>query len=253
MTSAHAAGAFGPWQLFLLPALSDNYIYLLFHNDSGYVVVIDPGEKTPVDNWLFTHQATLHTVLLTHHHHDHIGAASALRRAYDCRIIGAVADRERLPALDHELEEGQIFFIEGQRFETLTIPGHTLGHVAYYLPEAGLLFCGDTLFSLGCGRLFEGTPEMMHASLSLLASLPDDTHVCCGHEYTLANARFALTIEPENAALRARYEHAIALRAQGLPTLPVPLAIEKAANPFLRTGDDIPRFASLRARKDLFQ
>ncbi len=246
------AGRYGAWHLFVLPALSDNYMYALRHAETGAVVLVDPGEMAPVVNWLGMQQCCLHTILLTHHHQDHIGAAAGLRDVYGCRILGSAQDRMRLPPLDYEAEVGECFFIEGERIAMLGVPGHTLGHVAYHLPDAGLLFSGDTLFSLGCGRLFEGTPEMMLESLEMLAALPDETMLCCGHEYTLANARFALAHDPENAALRARYEEAVALRARGLPTLPVPLHIEKAANPFLRTMGDVTRFAKLRALKDAF-
>ena len=247
----HAAGRYGAWELFLIPARTDNYIYAL-RKDAGELVLIDPGEKIPVDHFLRSKPSRLCATLLTHHHADHIGAAEAVRDSYGGELVGAVMDRHRLPPLDREVTDGEHFDLLGEPVEVMHIPGHTLGHVAYHLPEAGLLFCGDTLFSLGCGRLFEGSPAQMLASLERLASLPDDTAVCCGHEYTLANARFALTVEPQNSALKRRQEEAWQLREQGLPTLPSTLGSEKLCNPFLHSGGDVTSFAELRTRKDMF-
>jgi hydroxyacylglutathione hydrolase len=253
MTAFRAKDA-GPWEVWIIPALKDNYIYGLIHADTGHAVLVDPGENTHVISWLQSCKiVSLHTILLTHHHGDHTAATAALKAAYGGHVVGAAADAHRLPPLDRPVSEGERFTLSGEDVQVLAIPGHTLGHVAYYLPSADLLFCGDTLFSLGCGRLFEGTPAQMLASLQRLAALPDETWVCCGHEYTLDNARFALTVEPGNPDLIQRQQEAAALRAQGLPTLPARLGMEKRANPFLRTGGDVARFAELRAQKDAFR
>lgn len=247
-----------------LPALADNYIWLL-HDDSGQAIVADPGELAPVEAALRERALELRAVLLTHHHNDHIGAAAALRERHGASVFAPQDDR--IAVADHRVGDGDTFTLERPqvRFEVLEVPGHTRSHIAYV--GAGVLLCGDTLFSLGCGRLFEGTPAQMLASLERLAALPGDTLVCCGHEYTAANGRFARQVDPHNGELTARCEHIAAVRAQGQPSVPVPLASEQACNPFLRidsdalvqwgrrhaAGDRIARFAALRAAKDAFQ
>lgn len=247
-----------------LPALADNYIWLL-HDDAGQALVVDPGDADVVEHALRQRQLQLHAVLLTHHHADHIGGAAELRQRHTIPVYGP-AD-ERIACTTHRVGDRDRIDLgaPGVSFEVLSLPGHTLTHIGYV--GAGLLLCGDTLFSLGCGRLFEGTPAQMLASLDRLAALPPTTLVCGGHEYTAANGRFANEVEPDNPRLQRRRQQVTRLRAQGQPTLPVALADELATNPFLRvdteavtdwcsrqgaSGDRVARFAAVRAAKDAF-
>lgn len=248
-----------------LPALADNYIWLL-HDDAGQAIVVDPGDAAPVEAALAGRALQLRAILLTHHHGDHVAGAKVLRERHGATVY-APRD-ERIGSVDQRVGDGEIVTLDRPqaRFEVLEVPGHTRSHIAY--AGEGLLFCGDTLFSLGCGRLFEGTPAQMLASLERLAALPGDLEVCCGHEYTQANGRFAREVDPANPALAARCDQAAEARALGRPTVPVPLASELACNPFLRidsepltewanrqhaAGSRVERFAALRAAKDVFQ
>ena len=217
-----------------LPAFSDNYIWLL-HN-ARQAIVVDPGDAAPVRQALDQLGLELQTILVTHHHADHVGGVAELRQATGAKVYGPA--RENSPHPAQALSHGQQIEVLGLSLIVLEVPGHTAGHIAYHgVPEgeAPLLFCGDTLFSAGCGRLFEGTPAQMLASLDLLAALPGETRVCCAHEYTLSNLRFALAVEPHNTALLHHTSLCERLRAQGQPTLPSTLALESEINPFLRT------------------
>lgn len=247
-----------------LPALADNYIWLL-HDDAGHAIAVDPGEAAPVEAALAERGLTLDAILLTHHHPDHIAGADSLRQRHDVPVYAP--HDERIAIATHRVADGERIALSTPRarFEAMAVPGHTSSHVAYV--GEGLLLCGDTLFSLGCGRLFEGTPAQMLASLDRLSALPGDTLVCCGHEYTAANGRFAQGIEPANPALTTRLQQVASLRAAGQPSVPVPLASELACNPFLRidsealaawghrhhVDDRVSRFAALRAAKDDFR
>jgi hydroxyacylglutathione hydrolase len=219
--------------LFPVPAFNDNYIWIL--HDGARALVVDPGEAPGVTEYLRQHQLVLDTILITHHHGDHTGGVAALRKASGARVIGPVG--EPMPEPLQRVGDGEVVDALGLRFEVMSVPGHTLGHIAYYcaaMDGAPLLFCGDTLFSAGCGRLFEGTPAQMLHSLSRLAALPESTRVCCTHEYTLANLRFALAVEPGNAALVEYAQRCQQLRAQQQPTLPSAIGLERRINPFLR-------------------
>lgn len=220
-----------------LPAFADNYIWML--HDGSHAIVVDPGDAQPVFDALARHKLQLAAILVTHHHADHTGGVGALHAATGAPVWGPA--HERIPEPYTPLVQGDVAEALGLRFEVIDVPGHTAGHIAYFLPaapsQAPLLFCGDTLFSGGCGRLFEGTPAQMLASLDALAALPGDTRVCCAHEYTLSNLRFALAVEPANADLTHYNARCESLRAQGQPTLPSQLATERLINPFLRSRE----------------
>lgn len=249
-----------------IPVLTDNYIYLLHEAESGATAVVDPATAEPVLALLAAKGWRLSHILNTHHHGDHTGGNVELKRATGAIVVGARKDSERIPGLDYEVGEGETFLLGHAAALVLETPGHTSGHIAYWFPDSDALFCGDTLFSLGCGRLFEGTAEQMWSSLGKLRDLPPETHVYCAHEYTAANGRFARMTERDNAALASRLDQVARLRAAGRPTVPSTLADERAANPFLRAdlpamaravglepGTDAVRvFAELRRRKDVF-
>ncbi len=251
-----------------LTAFADNYIWVLTGDDGG-AVIVDPGDAAPV--LTAVRQGLKPTaVLLTHHHDDHIGGVDGLLAQWP-NLPGITADDERITTATHKVADGELFEAGGMPFKAIFVPGHTRTHIAFHRQApGGELFSGDTLFSLGCGRLFEGTPAQMLASLDTLAALPDDTPVCCGHEYTQSNAAFALAVEPGNAALQERATQVRTLRAQGRSTLPVTLAVERATNPFLRVdvpevaeavdawlqdaaADRVETFAGLRRWKDGFR
>ena len=246
-------------------ALEDNYVWLI-RVDAARAAVVDPGEAAPVLAALAHLRLTPAAILCTHHHGDHTGGVAELAARYSVPVYGPA--RERIPALTHPLKEGDRVALPGLTLDVLDIPGHTAGHIAYH--GGGLLFCGDTLFSAGCGRLFEGAAEQLHAALMRLAALPEATAVYCGHEYTLANLRFAAAVEPDNAQVRDYLEKAAALRARNLPTLPSSIGLERRVNPFLRAGVPAVRraaedhtggrlnseaavFAALRRWKDEFR
>jgi hydroxyacylglutathione hydrolase len=220
--------------LLALPAFADNYIWLL--HDGAQALVVDPGDAAPVATALDGLRVQLAAILVTHHHADHVGGVDALRpRLQSARGCVYGPAREDIPTPFTPLHDGDAITVLGRRFEVIDVPGHTAGHIAYFQPgPAPLLFSGDTLFSAGCGRLFEGTPAQMQHSLSRLAALPDDTRVCCAHEYTLSNLRFARAVEGDNPAIAAYQARCQALRDAGQPTLPSSLALEREVNPFLR-------------------
>jgi hydroxyacylglutathione hydrolase len=227
-----------------IPAFDDNYLWLLVRGSQA--AVVDPGDGAPVLQRLQQRNLSLQAILVTHHHGDHVGGVASLSRATGARVHGPGA--EAIPARDVALAGGSRIDVLGVAFDVLDVPGHTLGHIAYHAPALRALFCGDTLFAAGCGRLFEGTAAQMTASLARLASLPADTRVYCAHEYTLSNLRFALAVEPDNEALRRRQQACAALRRRGEPTLPSTIAEELATNPFLRCSEpDVRRAAEARA------
>ncbi|WP_422421090.1 hydroxyacylglutathione hydrolase [Pseudomonas sp. GZD-222] len=257
-------------QIDALPAFTDNYIWLLQDSANQRCAVVDPGDAAPVLAWLEDHPGwQLSDILVTHHHHDHVGGVEQLKAATGARVCGPA--QERIPGRDLALDDNASVRVLGLDFQIIAVPGHTLGHIAYYCGQTAtpLLFCGDTLFAAGCGRLFEGTPEQMHHSLERLAALPAETLVYCTHEYTLSNLRFARAVEPENQHIAQRFDDVTRLREHDRISLPSTLALEKLTNPFLRTTETSVKekldersplktptpsavFAGLRAWKDRF-
>lgn len=221
-------------EITLLPALSDNYIYLLHDPVERQTAAVDPAEAGPVLQALQQRGWQLDYILNTHHHADHVGANLQLKAETGCRIAGAANDRNRIPGIDLPLNDGDRLQLGAENIEIIATPGHTLGHIVYHCPDSQALFCGDTLFSLGCGRLFEGSAEQMWQSLQRLKALPPPTRVYCAHEYTQANARFAISVETDNPQLQQRIEQVAALRSQNQPSLPSTIELELATNPFLR-------------------
>lgn len=253
-------------QIELVPCLKDNYAYLLHDSSSGTTGIVDPSEPGPIIDALSKRRYKLTYILNTHHHYDHTGGNLELKATYGAKVIGPFADKDRIPGIDVALRDGEKWMFGGHEMHVLETPGHTKGHVSFYFPESGAIFTGDTLFCLSCGKLFEGSAEQMWSSLSKIASLSDNVRIFCGHEYTLSNAKFALSIEPGNDALRSYAARASELRSKGLPTVPSTLAEEKSCNPFLRTSSseirkslNIPDTASdaevlgrVRKAKDMF-
>ncbi|MEX1036819.1 MAG: hydroxyacylglutathione hydrolase [Sneathiella sp.] len=248
-----------------IPVLSDNYIYLFRDPVSGQVGVVDPAVSEPVLNkleelgWKLTH------IINTHHHPDHTGANLELKEKTGGTIVGAKNDAARIPGIDIQVEEGDIFEFGSQSAQVFEVPGHTVGHIAYWFRDSDALFCGDTLFALGCGRLFEGTPAQMWHSIGKFRAMPDETKVYCAHEYTEANGRFALSVDPKNNALKKRFAEILEMRKKQLPTVPSTLGEEKKTNPFMRAddpglqaelalsgADPVEVFAETRRRKDSF-
>ncbi|MHB2267024.1 hydroxyacylglutathione hydrolase [Aliihoeflea sp. PC F10.4] len=242
---------------------TDNFGILIRDEDTGEVVLIDAPEEGSILDAIERTGWTPSVLFVTHHHSDHVEANLALKDRFGLKIVGPKAEASKIPGIDETVAEGSALTFGGKPVRVIETPGHTAGHVSYYFEEAGIAFTADTLFALGCGRLFEGDAATMHASLSKLAALPDETIVYCGHEYTLSNARFALTVDPQNAALKERAAKIEALRADGKPTLPTTIGLEKQTNPFLRPHDpairktlgmesasDAAVFAEIRKRKD---
>ncbi len=248
-----------------LPVLQDNYLYLIHEPTSGETAIVDPAVDAPVIDaceargWRLTH------IFNTHHHWDHTGANLALKDHYGLHITGPKAEAERIPGIDRPVSEGDVVMLGAVKAAVFDVPGHTSGHIAYHFADDRALFCGDTLFAMGCGRLFEGTPAQMWASLQKLMVLDGDTSVYCAHEYTTTNGKFALSVEPDNPDLITRMDEVKALRAEGKPTIPTTIALEKRTNPFLRPdspglqasldmvgADPVAVFAETRQRKDNF-
>lgn len=253
-------------EIIQLPVLTDNYIYVITCKETGLTGVVDPATADPVLTYLATQNKKLDCIFNTHHHGDHIGGNAKLMAHFpDCEIVAPASEKERIPNIDMPVQDGHRVRLGMCHAQVMTLPGHTTGHVAYWFEGQNALFCGDALFSLGCGRMFEGTPAEMWNSLRKIRSLPDETHIYCAHEYTLDNARFAETIETTNPLLKSYHKKISKMREKGEPTVPSVLAIEKALNPFLRCDhpevkaavnmDDAPAeevFAEIRKRKDNF-
>ena len=248
-----------------IPCLNDNYAYLIRDEAAGLCAVVDPSEPDPVRIRLRERGARLTHILNTHHHLDHTGGNLDLKVEFHATVIGPGKDRDRIPGIDVGVDESAPWEFGRHQVTVLEIPAHTKAHIAFVFSDSSAAFTGDTLFAMGCGRLFEGTPAMMWAAMQKLMALPDSTRVYCGHEYTLSNGRFALTVEPGNADLAARMREVEALRAKGEPTIPTTIGLEKRTNPFMRpdsaeirhalgleSASDIEVLAETRRRKDSF-
>jgi hydroxyacylglutathione hydrolase len=233
-----------------VPAFSDNYVWL-FEWQPGTVAVIDPADAEPVLERVTAEELKISHILNTHWHPDHVGGNLAIKERTGCIIIGPAREEDRIPGIDRAVDEGDTVTLGAHQGDVLFVGAHTAGHIAYHFPSASALFCGDTMFAMGCGRLFEGTPEDMFRALGKLATLPPETRVFCAHEYTLSNARFAVTVEPENAALARRYAAVQEARRIDQPTVPFALAEELETNPFVRAGS-AERLGEIRRAKDAF-
>lgn len=240
-----------PLQIEMFPCLMDNYGFLVHAPDSGETAAIDTPEASKIiaacerKGWRLTH------IWNTHHHPDHVGGNAELARRFDIEIFGPGNDVSRIPGLTHGVIDNDTFMFGGHEVQVIATPGHTTSHIVYYVPSADACFVGDTIFTLGCGRLFEGTPEDMFESLRRISALPDDTKLYCAHEYTLSNAKFAITVEPENGDLIDFIKSAKSLRDNGKPTVPTTVAAEKLSNPFVR-AETAERLGAIRAAKDSF-
>lgn len=247
------------------PCLSDNYGFLIHESNSGATATIDTPDAAAIDAALAAKGWTLSHILNTHHHFDHAGGNEALKKKWGCTVVGADNDAKRIPGIDVRVSDGEKYAFGEAEARVIEVPGHTTGHIAYYFAADGIAFVGDTLFALGCGRLFEGSAQQMWTSLQKLMALPDETAVYCAHEYTQANAAFAMTVEPNNPQLQDRVKDIAELRAQGIPTVPTTIGLERATNPFVRPMSDdlqttvglpgadlVDVFAETRKRKDSF-
>lgn len=236
-------------EILRIPVLSDNYVWLIHDPDSQATMAVDPAVAEPVLAAAAQRGWTITDIWNTHWHPDHTGGNADIKAATGCTITGPAAEYERIPTLDVQVGDGDVVRLGDHRAEVWAVPAHTAGHIAYHFAEDRAIFVGDTLFAMGCGRLFEGTAEQMHANMRRLAALDDTTRVYCAHEYTLSNARFAVTVEPDNAALASRLAAVEAARAAGEATVPTSIGEERATNPFLR-ADSAAELARIRALKD---
>ena len=252
-------------EIYQIPCLQDNYGFLVHDPETGATATIDTPEVAPINQALAAKGWRLTHILNTHHHFDHAGGNEELEARWNCQVVGAAIDAERIPGIDVALADGDTLTLGSKQARIIEVPGHTSGHIAYYFTADEVAFVGDTLFALGCGRLFEGTPEQMSESLGKIMALPDATTVYCAHEYTEANAAFAVTMEPANPALQQRVKEIQSLRAAGKPTVPTSIGLERATNPFVRSdsaelqavlnlsgADEVAVFAETRRRKDHF-
>ncbi len=236
----------------LFTCFSDNFGVLIHDPESGQTASIDAPEEAPILEALERRGWTLTHIFVTHHHHDHVGGIAALKSRFNARVFGPAREADKIAGLDTQLDDGDTFDFGGRTVDVFATPGHTLGHICYYIPSDKLLFAADTLFALGCGRVFEGTMTDMWNSLNKLAALPDETRVYFGHEYTQSNARYAVTVEPDNEALMDRAKEIDRKRAQGIFTAPTTIGLEKQTNPFLRASNS-EQFAEIRTGKDNFR
>lgn len=252
-------------QIALVPCLTDNYAVLMHVPATGATILVDAPDAQPIAQVLTQNNWKLTCILITHHHSDHIDGLMMLKAASNATVVGPALDKDRIPGLDVLVADGDEVNASGLEVKVIATPGHTSGHVSYWFPKMGVVFTADTLFALGCGRIFEGTPQIMWESLKKLAALPPETTVFCGHEYTLSNARFAVTVDPHNKALEQRVRKVMTQHMKGEATIPTTIGDELATNPFLRAGDpaiaerlgmvgkpEVEVFAELRRRKDSF-
>lgn len=232
-----------------IPVLSDNYVWLVHEPESGETMVVDPSVAEPVLDEAQARGWTITQIWNTHWHPDHTGGNAAIKEATGCTITGPAAEAERIPTLDRKVAEGDSVSLGKVKAQVLDVPAHTAGHIAFHFPTEQVAFVGDTLFAMGCGRLFEGTAEQMYSNMRKLEALGDETRIYCAHEYTQSNGRFALTVEPDNSALVSRMEKVNAMREAGEPTVPTTIALERATNPFMRAAS-VAELAARRAAKD---
>jgi hydroxyacylglutathione hydrolase len=232
-----------------IPVLSDNYVWLVREPESGETMAVDPAVAEPVLDEAQARGWTITQIWNTHWHPDHTGGNAAIKEATGCTITGPAAEAERIPTLDRKVAEGDSVSLGKVKAQVLDVPAHTAGHIAFHFPTERVAFVGDTLFAMGCGRLFEGTAEQMYSNMRKLEALGDETRIYCAHEYTQSNGRFALTVEPDNSALVSRMEKVNAMREAGEPTVPTTIALERATNPFMRAAS-VAELAARRAAKD---